>query len=356
MDVQGPILITGAAGFIGFHLARRLLADGCEVIGLDNMCDYYDVALKQARLDQLLPAPGFRFLRLDVADRDAVARLFESWRIRRVVHLAAQAGVRHSIGHPHAFVDANIVGFGSILEACRQGGVEHLVFASSSSVYGTNRNTPFATTDRTDHPISMYAATKKANELMAHAYAHLHDMPVTGLRFFSVYGPWGRPDMAYFLFARAILEGTPIRVFNQGRMQRDFTYIDDVVEGLVRVLDHRPQRALEYAGLPPGSRGPAPFRLFNIGNNRPVELGRFIQVLEEALGVQARKEYLPMQAGDVEVTCADVSDLMAEVGFSPSTPLEEGLARFVAWYLDYYGVAEAGTSGGAGGSVDVAPP
>jgi UDP-glucuronate 4-epimerase len=317
MDVQGPILITGAAGFIGFHLARRLLADGCEVIGLDNMCDYYDVALKQARLDQLLPAPGFRFLRLDVADRDAVARLFESWRIRRVVHL---------------------------------------VFASSSSVYGTNRNTPFATTDRTDHPISMYAATKKANELMAHAYAHLHDMPVTGLRFFSVYGPWGRPDMAYFLFARAILDGTPIRVFNQGRMQRDFTYIDDVVEGLVRVLDHRPQRALEYAGLPPGSRGPAPFRLFNIGNNRPVELGRFIQVLEEALGVQARKEYLPMQAGDVEVTCADVSDLMAEVGFSPSTPLEEGLARFVAWYLDYYGVAEAGTSGGAGGSVDVAPP
>jgi len=331
------ILATGAAGFIGFHLARRLLERGDEVVGLDNLNDYYDVALKAARLRLLEAQPGFRFVRAALEDRPAIEKLFADERFDAVVNLAAQAGVRYSLQNPHAYIDSNIVGFMNILEGCRHNAVKHLVYASSSSVYGANTTVPFSVHHTADHPVSLYAATKKSNELMAHTYAHLFGLPVTGLRFFTVYGPWGRPDMAYFSFTRAILEGRPIDVFNHGRMQRDFTYIDDIVEGVVRALGHipRPDPAWDAASPDPAASN-APYRLYNIGNHQPVELGHFIEVLEECLGRKAVKNMLPIQAGEVLVTCADVEDLMEDVGFRPSTPIREGLQRFVEWYRGYY--------------------
>jgi UDP-glucuronate 4-epimerase len=343
------ILVTGAAGFIGFHLSRRLLAEGNAVVGLDNLNPYYDVTLKQARLKILeetgkgtdlksvpLPAP-FSFVRADLADREAMERLFGENRFETVANLAAQAGVRYSLENPRAYMDSNLVGFLNILEGCRHHGVKHLVFASSSSVYGANTRMPFSVHDNVDHPLSLYAATKKANELMAHAYACLYKLPCTGLRFFTVYGPWGRPDMALFLFTRAILENRPIDVFNEGRMERDFTYIDDIVEGLVRILERVPAPNPGWQGdSPDPSSSFAPYRLYNIGNNRPVALTEFIEVLEEQLGRKAIRNLLPMQAGDVPATCADVDDLMAAVGFRPATPIKEGIRRFVAWYRDYY--------------------
>jgi UDP-glucuronate 4-epimerase len=333
------ILITGAAGFIGFHLARGLLARGDEVVGLDNLNDYYDVTLKEARLAQLVGHPGFRFVKGDLTDRPGVAALFADARPQRVVHLAAQAGVRYSLAHPHAYVDSNLSGFLTILEGCRHTSVEHLVFASSSSVYGANTVTPFSVHHTVDHPVSLYAATKKANELMAHSYSHLYGLPVTGLRFFTVYGPWGRPDMALFLFTRAILAGQPIDVFNDGKMQRDFTYVDDIVEGIVRVLDRAPQPdpAWDAGAADPGTSA-APYRLYNIGNNQPVELLRFIAVLEACLGKPAVKRFLPLQPGDVPATCADIADLTEATGFRPRTSIEEGIPLFVAWYREYYGV------------------
>ncbi|MDB4948968.1 MAG: dTDP-glucose 4,6-dehydratase [Gemmatimonadetes bacterium] len=330
------ILVTGAAGFIGFHLSRRLLARGDEVVGLDNLNPYYDPRLKGARLAQLEAEPGFRFARMDLADRDAVAGLFREVRPERVVNLAAQAGVRYSLENPHAYVESNVVGFINVLEGCRSHQVEHLAYASSSSVYGANTELPFSVRHGVDHPLSLYAATKKANELMAHTYSHLYGLPTTGLRFFTVYGPWGRPDMAAFLFTRAILEGRPIDVFNHGRMRRDFTYVDDIVEGVVRVLDRPP--APDPAGTyddPGVSR--APYRVYNIGNHQSVELMRMIEILEQCLGRTAEKNMLPMQPGDVPATFADVDDLAREVGFAPATPLEEGLRRFVEWYLGFYG-------------------
>ncbi len=330
-------LVTGAAGFIGAALCERLLARGDEVVGVDNLNDYYEIALKEARLVRLTGRPGFAFERLDLADREATARLFRGGGFDVVVHLAAQAGVRYSVERPDRYVDANLVGFGNVLEGCRHARVRHLVFASSSSVYGLNAKLPFGERDNVDHPVSMYAATKKANELMAHAYAHLFGLPCTGLRFFTVYGPWGRPDMSAFLFARAILEGRPIKVFNDGKMQRDFTYIDDVVEGVVRVIDRPPPQSDPTAPVSPAT-SPAPWRIYNIGNNRPVELLRYIQVLEEALGRKATIELAPLQAGDVVATAADIADLEREVGFSPATPIEEGIRRFVAWYRSYYRV------------------
>ncbi|GAO03358.1 NAD-dependent epimerase [Anaeromyxobacter sp. PSR-1] len=320
-----PTLVTGAAGFIGFHLAKALLDRGDEVVGVDSMVPYYDVRLKEARLAQLTGRPGFTFERLDLADRDATARLFERARFGAVVHLAAQPGVRYSLVNPHAYVDANVTGFLDVLEGCRHHPVRHLVYASSSSVYGGNTKVPFAVTDNVDHPVSLYAATKKANELMAYTYSHLFAIPATGLRFFTVYGPWGRPDMAPMLFARAILEGRPIQVFNHGQMRRDFTYVDDIVEGVIRVLDRPPA-----AGVVP------PHRLYNIGNSQPVELLRFIEVMEEALGKKAVRELLPMQPGDVPATFADVSDLERDVGFRPATSIEEGVRRFVAWYRTFH--------------------
>ncbi len=331
------VLVTGAAGFIGFHLARRLLGRGDQVGGLDNLNPYYDPALKRSRLEQLLAQPGFTFYPLDLADRAALADLFAqgSWEV--VVNLAAQAGVRHSLTNPYAYVDSNLVGFTHILEGCRHGGVKHLVFASSSSVYGANTQFPFSVRQNVDHPLSLYAATKKANELMAHTYAHLYGLPTTGLRFFTVYGPWGRPDMALFLFTRSILQGQPIQVFNYGQMKRDFTYIDDIIEGVVRVIDHIPQGLGPAAPLEPGTSH-APYRIYNIGNNQPVELLEFIQVLEHALGQVALKEFLPMQPGDVPATYADVTDLEQAVGFRPSTPITVGIPRFVDWYRSYYGV------------------
>jgi UDP-glucuronate 4-epimerase len=331
------ILITGAAGFIGFHLARRLLEQGLEVVGADNLNEYYDVALKQARLRLLEVYPGFRFLRISLEDRPAMESLFAGERFDMVVNLAAQAGVRYSLQNPHAYVESNVVGFLNILEGCRQSSVKHLVYASSSSVYGSNTSVPFSTHHTVDHPISLYAATKKSNELMAHTYAHLYGLPTTGLRFFTVYGPWGRPDMAYFSFTKAILEGRPIDVYNHGRMQRDFTYIDDIVEGIVRVLGRIPQPDPDWdAASPDPSGSSAPYRLYNIGNNRPVELGRFIELLEECLGRKACRNMLPLQAGEVVVTCADVDDLMRDVGFKPSMPLDQGLRHFVEWYREYY--------------------
>ncbi len=336
-STHGPVLITGAAGFIGFHLARRLLELGANVVGLDNLNDYYDPALKRARLAQLESNPAFQFVRIDLADRPGIQRLFEEHAFSKVVNLAAQAGVRYSLENPYAYIDSNVVGFLNILEGCRQTGVGHLVFASSSSVYGLNTKMPFSVHDNVDHPVSLYAATKKANELMAHTYAHLYGLPVTGLRFFTVYGPWGRPDMALFLFTRAILEGRPIDVYNCGRMQRDFTYIDDIVEGVVRVLDRVPEPDPAWSGdHPDPGTSPAPYRLYNIGNNSPVELMDFIGAIERALGRTAEKNMLPMQPGDVPATYADVASLSEAVGFKPSTPIEEGIRRFVNWYLDYY--------------------
>jgi len=333
------ILVTGAAGFIGFHTSRRLLERGEEVVGLDNLNAYYDPALKQARLDELSRYPGFRFERMELADRDAVASLFAREGFRRVVHLAAQAGVRYSLENPFAYVDANLVGFAAVLEGCRHQQVEHLVYASSSSVYGLNSRMPFAVRDNVDHPISLYAATKKANELMAHAYSHLYRIPTTGLRFFTVYGPWGRPDMALFLFSRAIVEGRPIQVFNHGRMKRDFTYVDDVVEGVARVLEVIPVGDPGWdASAPDPSRSPAPYRLYNIGNHSPVELLEVVRILEKAFGREAVKEFRPLQPGDVLATAADVRDLSEAVGFVPGTPFEEGARRFVGWFRGYYRV------------------
>jgi len=333
------ILVTGAAGFIGYHVAQRLLTDGHRVVGADNVSSYYDPALKQARLDRLAPHAGFTFERIDVSDRAAVADLFRRLRPARVVHLAAQAGVRHSLSHPHTYVDANVVGFLNILEGCRHEDIEHLVFASSSSVYGANTRLPFSVHDNVDHPLSLYAATKKANELMAHSYAHLYGLPSTGLRFFTVYGPWGRPDMALFLFTRAILEGRPIDVFNEGRMERDFTYVDDVVEGVVRVLAKPPATDPAWSGdRPDPGTSRAPYRIYNIGNDRAVELLRYIEVLERCLGQTAKKNFLPLQPGDVPVTRADIDDLASNFGFRPQTTIEDGVARFVEWYRAYYGI------------------
>jgi UDP-glucuronate 4-epimerase len=331
------ILVTGAAGFIGYHVARRLLDRGDAVVGLDNLNTYYDVSLKEARLAKLTAHPGFRFAKLDVADRDAVAALFAAERPRRVVPLAAQAGVRYSIQNPYAYVDSNLVGFVNVLEGCRHNGVEHLVYASSSSVYGGNTRMPFSEHDNIDHPVSLYAVTKKANELMAHTYSHLYRLPTTGLRFFTVYGPWGRPDMALFLFTKAILDGRPIDVFNNGHMVRDFTYIDDIVEGVARVVD-RPAEAnaaFDAASPDPGTSN-APYRVFNIGNSQPTPLDDYIQALEEALGRKAARNLLPMQPGDVPATSADTSELDAWVGFKPATPVREGVRRFVQWYREYY--------------------
>ncbi|MDX5446472.1 MAG: NAD-dependent epimerase [Zoogloeaceae bacterium] len=332
------VLVTGAAGFIGMHVSQVLLARGDEVVGLDSLNDYYDPTLKEARLARLVPHADFRFVRMDVADREGMARLFAEERFDRVVHLAAQAGVRYSLENPHAYVDANLVGFMNVLEGCRHNGVAHLVYASSSSVYGGNEKMPFSEHDSVDHPVSLYAATKKANELMAHTYSHLYGLPTTGLRFFTVYGPWGRPDMALFLFASAMLEGRPIDVFNHGRMRRDFTYIDDIVEGVVRTLDRVPQADPDYDAVAADpARSHAPYRVFNIGNNDPVPLMDFIAAIEAALGCEAQKNFLPMQAGDVPATAADTDELAAWVDFAPATPVREGVARFVAWYRDYYG-------------------
>ena len=336
-DNPRRILLTGCAGFIGSHVSEHLLAKGHDVSGVDNLNPYYDVSLKEARLARLRGHAGFRFTQADVADRQGMARLFEVERPARVVHLAAQAGVRYSLTNPHAYVDSNLVGFMNILEACRHGQVEHLVYASSSSVYGANKVSPFSVHHTVDHPVSLYAATKKANELMAHAYSHLYGLPTTGLRFFTVYGPWGRPDMALFLFTRAILAGQPIDVYNHGNMERDFTYIDDIVEGVVRVLDRVPAKdpAWDAVAADPGTSN-APYRLYNIGNNAPVRLLRFIEVLEHALGKSAEKRFLPLQPGDVVSTCADTADLERDVGFRPSTPIELGIPRFVQWYKEYY--------------------
>ncbi len=333
---MSKILVTGAAGFIGFHLARRLLAGEEEVVGLDNLNDYYSVQLKQDRLAQLEPHPRFRFHKLDLTDRPAMSRLFDTERFDSVIHLAAQAGVRYSLTHPHAYIDSNLVGFAHVLEGCRHAGVGHLVYASSSSVYGANRAMPFSVHDNVDHPVSLYAATKKANELMAHAYSHLYRLPTTGLRFFTVYGPWGRPDMAMFLFTKAILAGEPIDVFNYGKMRRDFTYIDDIVEGVARVVRRAPSPIRSGPAQPDPGSSTAPYRLYNIGNNQPVELLHLIETLEDCLGKKAVKNFLPMQPGDVPETFADVDDLIRDVGFKPSTPIEEGVARFVQWYRSYH--------------------
>ena len=334
-----PILVTGAAGFIGYHVAHRLLERGETVLGLDNLSTYYDVRLKKARLAQLKPFKTFQFLKLDLVDRKKIASLFAKHRFRRVVHLAAQAGVRYSLVNPHAYTDSNVVGFLNILEGCRHAKTDHLVYASSSSVYGGNTRMPFSVHDNVDHPVSLYAATKKANELMAHTYAHLYGIPCTGLRFFTVYGPWGRPDMALFLFTKAILAGKPIEVYNHGRMKRDFTYIDDIVEGVVRALDRPAAPDPGWSGETPNSAtSSAPYRLYNIGNHQPVELLRMIDMLEQALGKTAKKNFLPIQAGDVPATYADVQDLINDVGFKPDTPLEEGIRKFVEWYRAFYKV------------------
>jgi UDP-glucuronate 4-epimerase len=336
---SSPTLVTGAAGFIGFHVARRLTEQGRPVIGADAVNAYYDPRLKEARLDVLGASPLFRFERIDLADRAAVQDLFARHAPKRVIHLAAQAGVRYSIENPHAYVASNLTAFVNVLEACRHGGVEHLTYASSSSVYGANKTLPFSVHDNVDHPLSLYAASKKANELMAHTYSHLFGLPTTGLRFFTVYGPWGRPDMALFIFTKAILEGRPIPVFNHGRMQRDFTYIDDIVEGVIRTSDRVAAPNLDWRGEEPDpGTSRAPFRVYNIGNNAPVELSYLIALLEEELGRPAEKTMLPMQPGDVPATCADIDDLMRDVGFRPSTPIEEGVSRFVAWYREFYKV------------------
>ena len=323
-------LVTGAAGFIGFHLSQRLLAKGDTVIGIDNLNSYYEVSLKKDRLAKLESHPNFSFCQLDLADREGMENLFKQHQFDFVAHMAAQAGVRYSLENPHAYIDSNLVGFGNILEGCRHSDVKHLVYASSSSVYGKNKKIPFSVEDNVDYPVSLYAATKKANELMAHSYSHLYNIPTTGLRFFTVYGPWGRPDMAVFIFTKAILEDKPIKVFNHGQMKRDFTYVDDVVEGVVRVIDRIPQ-----TGEPATS---APYQVYNIGNNQPVELMKLIETIENSLGKKAVKEMLPMQPGDVPRTYADVDALMNDVDFRPDTPIEVGIDKFVAWYRGYYGV------------------
>ena len=331
-------LITGAAGFIGFHLSKRLLAQGKSIVGVDNLSDYYDVNLKKTRLRELEGDPGFAFYKLDLTDRGGVENLFSENKFDYVVNLAAQAGVRYSLTNPHAYIDSNIVGFLNILEGCRHNDVKHLVFASSSSVYGANTRMPFSVHHNVDHPVSLYAATKKSNELMAHTYSSLYKLPCTGIRFFTVYGPLGRPDMALFLFTRAILENKPIDVYNHGKMKRDFTYIDDIVEGVVRLTDKVPEPNPAWSGEDPDSATSyAPYRLYNIGNNNPVELTKFIGVLEDCLGKKAKKNLLPMQPGDVPETYADVDDLAEDVDFKPATPIEKGIKRFVEWYREYYG-------------------
>ena len=331
------ILVTGAAGFIGMHVAKRLLERGDEVVGVDNLNDYYDVQLKHDRLEQLKPFGEFRFIKLDIAERETIADLFALEKFERVINLAAQPGVRYSLKNPHAYINANIIGFTNILEGCRHHQVQHLVYASSSSVYGANSRMPFSVHDNVDHPVSLYAATKKASELMAHTYSHLYQIPTTGLRFFTVYGPWGRPDMSPSLFAGAILAGRPIDVFNQGKMRRDFTYIDDIVEGVVRVLDFPATPDPQFdTSCPDPATSYAPYRVYNIGNHEPVELMAFIKIIEEALGKDAVKNMLPMQAGDVVTTYADVEDLKQAVGFEPKTPLRLGIAKFAAWYKNYY--------------------
>ena len=333
------VLVTGAAGFIGMHVAQRLLARGDEVVGVDNLNPYYDVALKEARLGRLAGYPGFRFVRLDVADTEALQKLFHQEGFLRVVHLAAQAGIRYSLINAQAYVQSNLVGFVNVLEGCRHGKVEHLVYASSSSVYGGNKKLPFSEHDNVDHPISLYAATKKSNELMAHTYSHLFGLPVTGLRFFTVYGPWGRPDMSYFKFTKAILEGSPIEVFNHGRMQRDFTYVDDIVEGVVRVLDRPPHPQPGFDAMNPDpATSSAPYRIYNIGNHQPVDLMTYINVLERALGRTAEKKLLPLQDGDVVATYAQMAALQADIGFVPATSITDGIGHFVDWYCSYYHV------------------
>lgn len=329
--------VTGAAGFIGFHLSQRLLAAGKKVVGLDNLNDYYDVTLKQNRLKQLVGQPGFEFLECDLSDRPRMQQVFADGKFDVVVNLAAQAGVRYSLKNPHAYADSNLVGFINILEGCRHGGVKHLVYASSSSVYGANTTMPFSVHQNVDHPLSLYAATKKANELLAHSYSHLYQLPTTGLRFFTVYGPWGRPDMALFLFTKAIVEGRPIDVFNHGKMKRDFTYVSDIVEGVARVSECVPEPNSNWSGATPDPGGSAaPYKLYNIGNNQPVELMRLIEVLETALGTKAVKNMQPMQPGDVPATFADIDSLAEDAGFRPDTPIEDGVAKFVTWYKDYY--------------------
>jgi len=334
---MAKILVTGVAGFIGFHLTNRLLADGHEVIGLDNLNDYYDVFLKHDRLRQLKEKSGFRFVNCSLEERESVEALFKTERFDKVINLAAQAGVRYSLQNPHAYISSNIVGFMNILEGCRHNGIKHLVYASSSSVYGANTLMPFSVHHNVDHPVSLYAATKKSNELMAHTYSSLYGVPTTGLRFFTVYGPWGRPDMAYFSFTKAILEGKPIDVFNHGKMRRDFTYIDDIIEGVARVTDTIPAANPVWSGdSPDPGTSYAPYRIYNIGNNSPVELMYFIETLERCLGKTAIKNMLPIQAGDVQATYADVDDLQNDVGFKPATSIEDGISRFVEWYRAYY--------------------
>ena len=334
------VLVTGAAGFIGYHLAQRLVADGHSVVGLDNCNDYYDVRLKRDRLARLEGLPGFRFVEADLADGASMERLFAAEGFTHVVNLAAQAGVRYSLQNPASYISSNLVGFGNVLEGCRHHKVEHLVFASSSSVYGLNAHQPYSEHASVNHPVSLYAATKKSNELMAHSYAHLYGLPCTGLRFFTVYGPWGRPDMALQLFAHAIMRDEPIKVFNEGRMRRDFTYIDDIVEGMVRLLPLAARPDPQWnADMPDPASSSAPWRIYNIGNNQTVELNDFIAALEEALGRKARRELLPMQPGDVRATWADIDDLAAATGFAPLTPLKEGMAKFVSWFKDYYNYA-----------------
>ena len=337
MAAVSPILVTGAAGFIGFHVARRLLESGRPVVGLDNLNAYYDPRLKDARLAELAKLPGFQFVKLDLADRAGMAALFAQHRFPFVVHLAAQAGVRYSLIDPHAYVDSNLTGFTNILEGCRHNGCRHLLFASSSSVYGSNTHMPFSVHDNVDHPLSLYGASKKANELMAHSYAHLFRLPTTGLRFFTVYGPWGRPDMAMWLFAKAIMADEPIKLFNHGNMRRDFTYVDDVVESVVRLVERPPAGNPQWSGErpDPGSSA-APWRVYNIGNNNPVELLEVVRLLEQAIGKKAKRELLPMQPGDVPATYADVDDLMREVDFKPATPIGDGIARFIEWYRAYH--------------------
>jgi UDP-glucuronate 4-epimerase len=330
-------LVTGAAGFIGFHVVRQLLAEGRNVVGLDSLNTYYDPTLKQARLSILRQNTRFSFVQTDLADRPAMASLFARHRFAVVVHLAAQAGVRYSIDHPHAYVDANLEGFVNVLEGCRRNECRHLLYASSSSVYGANAKLPFSVQDDVDHPVSLYAASKKANELMAHAYSHLYGIPATGLRLFTVYGPWGRPDMAMFLFAKAILGGTPIKLFNHGNMRRDFTYIDDVSEAIVRLMDHPPQKNPNWSGdRPDPATSAAPWKIYNIGNNKPEELMHVVSLLEKEFGRTAVKEMLPMQPGDVPATYADVDDLARDVGFRPQTSIDDGIARFAKWYRDYH--------------------